>query len=168
MDISAFDADELSHLAANLVGQRKFAEALPYLQRAHQLEPNDANVCLLLGMVYVQSELPERGLEALQLAVKLDPRLYLAHFQIGLLLYSDDREEEASEAWQALDVLGEQHPFVLFKKGLEALSRDEYSACRDYLQRGIEINTPQGPLSAEMSRFLEWVEQEEREDGSPQ
>lgn len=165
MDLKLFDAEELLHLAVNAIAQQKPMDALEALKQAAQLEPQNAKVAYLTGIVYTQAGLTERAIQEMKRAVQLDPGLHLAHFQIGLLLFATDREDEASEAWQALDALGEEHPLVLFRLGLEALGEEEYEECRSYLSRGIERNTEYSPLNEEMRKFIQWShEQEEDED----
>lgn len=164
MDLSRLDAEELMHLAAVSSGQGRFPEAVVYLKQAVGLEPGNPRVHCFLGMVYVHTGFLARALAALQQAVELDPELDLAHLQIGLVLHSTDREEEAAEAWRVLDRLGNEHPLVLFKKALQAFARQDYSVCRGYLNRAIEIHPPQELLGAQMRQFLAWANEQDKGD----
>jgi hypothetical protein len=88
-------------------------------------------------------------------SVELDPGMFTAHFQLGLLHLSSGRVAEASAAWAALDPLGDAHPLFLFKAGLEAMARDEFDTCRDYLTRGIAANDINADLNNDMRRVLD-------------
>jgi hypothetical protein len=68
---------------------------------------------------------------------------------------SSNRRAEAISAWQPLEALGDNHPLSLFKRGLEALARDEFAACRDFLQRGMQLNTENLPLNGDMQKVLD-------------
>lgn len=163
MDLSSFDAEELLHLAIDLTGRQQHAEALSCLKRAATLEPTHAGVVYFTGVIYVQTGLAERALQSFQHAVQLNPDLHLAHFQLGLLFYTSEREAQAIDAWRPLDRLGEAHPLYLFKAGLEALERQEFDACRDFLNKGIAVDPQSGPFNEAMRGFLAWTDEEERD-----
>lgn len=163
MNLSTFDAEELLHLAGNFLGQRKPANALECLKRASQLEPANAKVLYLTAVVYVQTGLVKRAIQSLESAIQIDPALDVAHFQLGLLLFSAERYSEASAAWAPLDRLGGEHALVLLKTGLEALAREEYELCRTYINRGIERNTENEALNEEMRKILKWSEEQQRD-----
>ena len=44
-----------------------------------------------------------------------------------------------------------------FKRGLEALIRDDFSACIGFLQRGIALNKQNAPLNYDMSQLIDRV-----------
>jgi len=137
------------------------ADALSALRRAEQLEPGNATVLYLRGAVHMQTGALDKALDLMRQAVKVDPQLYVAYFHIGFLLFNDDREDEAAEAWKALMPLGPDHPLVLFTQGVQAWSRDDFVSARKYLQRGLEFNSPDGLFNAEMRQILAWIDEEE-------
>lgn len=161
--MSTFDSEELTHLAVTYLQQGKLRQALDYLQRAIKQQPQNAMLVYLMGMVYTQMGSLDRAMTLMRKAVQMAPDLYLAHFHIGLLLFNEDEEDDATEAWKALEPLGEEHPLVLFTRGLDAWSRDDTDACRDYLTRGLERNGPDAPFSAEMRQVLAWADEEDLE-----
>lgn len=158
MDLTVFDTEELFHLAIKLTGQQKHAQALACLKRAAKLAPHNGAVAYFTGVVYAQINLYERALAMMKHAVQLDPSLDIAHFQIGLLCFTSNRVSEAIEAWKPLDHLGSEQPLFLFKTGLEALAREDYAACREYLTRGIRLNTDNEPLNGDMRMVLQRIE----------
>jgi tetratricopeptide (TPR) repeat protein len=158
MDLTAFDTEELLHLAISLSGQQRYADALNCLKQAAKLSPENGAVAYFTGVIYAQIGLYERSVALMQRAVQMDPNLHIAHFQIGLLYFTSGRIAQALAAWKPLDGLGEQEPLFLFKAGLEALSLDDFDGCREYLTRGIELNTQNEPLNADMRKVLERIE----------
>lgn len=158
MDLSAFDTEELLHLAINMSAQQRYADALGCLKQAAKLDPANGAILYFTGVIYAQIGMYERALASMRHAVEADPGLDIAHFQIGLLLFTSNHAAEAVEAWKPLDQLGEDHPLFLFKAGLEALSRDDYDACRSYLNSGIEANTENEPLNNDMRKVLERIQ----------
>jgi len=158
----SFDTQELTHLAVNYLQQGKLPQALDYLRRAMQQQPNNPMLVYLMGMVYTQMGSLDRAMELMRKAVQMAPDLYLAHFHIGLLLFNEDEEDEAADAWKALEPLGEEHPLVLFTRGLDAWARDDTVACRDFLSRGLERNGADAPFSAEMRQVLAWADEEDQ------
>ncbi len=163
MNVSSVGVEGLLKSAAVYMAQQKLAEALKVLRRAGQMEPDNALVLYLTGAVHMQSGNLDKALELMRQAVQIDPSLYAAHFHIGFLLFNADQEDEAALAWRELERLGDEHPFVLFTKGVQAWSRDDFAACRKYLLRGLELNTAQGLFNAEMRQILAWADEEERE-----
>ena len=158
LDLTAFDTEELLHLAISLTGQQRYGDALMCLKRAARLDPKSGAVVYFTAVIYAQLNLFERALTTMRQAVELDPALDIAHFQIGLLCFTSARLSEAIAAWQPLQRLGDEHPLYLFKTGLEALARDDFDACRSYLQRGMQANTQNAPLNKDMQAILDRID----------
>jgi eukaryotic-like serine/threonine-protein kinase len=68
--------------AAFLNGQGRFAEALEQLRIARSMDPL-APVGILTGRIYVNARQPDRAIAALNEALQFEPRLDLAHQQLG-------------------------------------------------------------------------------------
>ncbi len=68
--------------------------ALPALQRARQLAPDDADVLLMLGMSYDQLNRPTQALEALQKAYALRPTDGKINNNLGVALMRLDRLDD--------------------------------------------------------------------------
>lgn len=69
--------------------------ALPSLRRARELEPNDPDVLLMLGMAYDQSDRPVQALEVLEKAQQIQPEEGRINNNLGVALMRLDRLEEA-------------------------------------------------------------------------
>jgi tetratricopeptide (TPR) repeat protein len=166
MDLNGFDGEELLHLAIKLANQQKYVEALTCLKQACRLEPSNGTLLYFMGVVYAQIDLYERGLTTMERAVQLDPTLHVAHFQIGLLYFTSNRVAQAIEAWRPLERLSDDEPLLMFKTGLEALAREDFDACRQYLREGIARNTTSQAINADMAQILERIEDRFTQDMS--
>ena len=151
---SRLDADELLHLAMASAKNERHEEAIDYLKRALEMEPDHAKAHYFLAAEHAQIGMYDRAVEEMEKSVQLDPTLHTAHFQLGLLHLTSGRVTEAASAWGPLDQLGESNPLFLFKKGLECLVNDQFDACRDYLTKGIDLNKVNPDLNVDMQRVL--------------
>jgi tetratricopeptide (TPR) repeat protein len=151
------DADELLHLALRASRRNQIHAALGYLDRALKLTPADARLYLLQGALHAGRGATEPALAAMERAVALGPKLWGAHFQLGLLYSTNGRVDEAMRAWAPLDALAKGHPLRSFKTGLEALERADDDACLAHLQAGIDANSESEALNGDMRRVIEKV-----------
>ena len=157
MSATELDADELLHLAIRSSQASQHEEAISYLKRALEGEPDNAKVHYMLGAEHAEIGMYDRAAEEMAEAVKLDPDLVVAQFQLGLLHITSGRVNEAQQAWQALDSLGDQHPLYLFKTGMLHLAKDEFDACIQNLEKGISLNNANEPLNKDMQRIIDNV-----------
>ena len=140
---------------------------MPLLKQAIEVEPKLAKAHYLLGAEHAQIGLFDRAMVEMQQAVSLDPELDAARFQLGLLQLTSRQVEAAKATWQALERLGPNHYFVLFKTGLEHLARDEFAECVRCLRQGIAINDANAPLNGDMERLAKQAETMAGKDGPP-
>src|SRR5687767_8911045 len=123
------DTEELLHLAWTASDKGNADQAISLLKQAVASAPTDARCCYLLGAEYAQIGMFDRAAEQMSAAVKLDPNLHAARFQLGLLQLTSGQPDAAGQTWSGLDVLGPRHAFVLFKTGLLHLAHDEFADC---------------------------------------
>jgi tetratricopeptide (TPR) repeat protein len=128
---------------------------LARLQTAVSNDPLNAELRYLLGAELAQEGDHEHAIVELSTAVKLEPTLHTARFQLGLLYLTLARPEECLAAWAPLDGLDGEPSLKLFKHGMEALIRDDFQQCIDLLQRGIDVNTTNPPLNRDMAMVIE-------------
>lgn len=152
------DAEELAHLGVALAAQGRLEEALLYLKTAVQKEPGNARANYLLGSHYAQLGMVQRAADFFKQAATIDPQLVMASFQAGLLLMGDGQGDEALTCWRPLKTLADDHPLHLLVTGLEALLREDYARCQQYLTSGIERNTALEGLNDEMRKILDQLE----------
>jgi tetratricopeptide (TPR) repeat protein len=149
------DTDELLHLAWAAGEKGETDRAIALLKQAVVEAPADARCHYMLGAEYAQIGMYERAIVQMQEAVKLDPKLDAARFQLGLLQLTSRNVDAAQEIWAPLDSLGPQHAYTLFKTGLLHLARDEFAAAVRCLQEGLAANDFNAPLNKDMQRVLD-------------
>jgi tetratricopeptide (TPR) repeat protein len=151
------DDEELLHLAIEASNKQRHGDAIEYLKRAIAQSASNFNAHFLLGAEYAQIGLVERALEDFNRALKIEPNLFPARFQLGLLLLCNARVQEALDAWKPLEALDAANPYRHFASGLASLARDEFDACTKSLLRGIELNRSNPALNTDMQRVLDEI-----------
>jgi tetratricopeptide (TPR) repeat protein len=160
------DDEELLHLAIEASRTGRHGDAITYLKEAAGKSERNAKVRFLLGAEHAQIGLFARAADEMTAALKIDPGLVPARFQLGLLYLVHARVEEAAAVWNDLDSLPESDPYLHFKRGLEALARDDFATCKESLERGLALNTSNPPLNKDMQKILDDIAA--RTGGQPQ
>jgi len=148
------DTEELLHLALRATQSNQTEEGIQYLKRALEQSPDNANVLYLLGALHAEIGMYPRAIEEISHAVKIDPNLNAAHFQLGLLHLTSGDLANAKDTWKALDKLGETNELFLFKTGMLLLSNDQFEECIEYLEKGIKANHTNPALNKDMERMV--------------
>jgi hypothetical protein len=99
-------------------------------------------------------------------ALALDPGLHMARFQLGLLHLTMAHPEQSIETWAPLDAQPDLS-LRLFKRGLEALIRDDFARCLEALEAGMHANQVNPPLNADMQLIVGKVRELQARNGSP-
>lgn len=162
------DVDELMHLALHATNHDQPGQAVEYLKRVVELDPDHGKAYYLLGALHAEIGLYDRAVEEMSRAVELEPDLPTAHFQLGLLHATSGRVAEAETAWRPLDALGENDPLFLFKRGMLHLLNDRFAECIEDLTRGISLNTMNEALNNDMQRIVAEAEKARGGPGGPQ
>ena len=93
--------------AIMLQGQGRFDDAIAHLDTARRFDPLAAAVPNVLGRVYVSARQPDAAIRHLREALELNPRLDLAHQQLGYAYLQKGMRQEAIAAFrQAAAVSG--------------------------------------------------------------
>jgi tetratricopeptide (TPR) repeat protein len=132
---------------------------LKQIQAAVAKDPRNAQLRYLLGAELAQQKEYPAAVIEMRNALELDSSLHFARFQLGLLFLTMAQPANSIATWAPLESLDENAPLKLFKRGLEALIRDDFAACIALLRRGIELNTQNAPLNRDMSMVIERVNQ---------
>jgi tetratricopeptide (TPR) repeat protein len=129
----------------------------PELQRlraAIQRDPANAELRYLLGAELAQlREYPE-AVASFQTALEINPKLHFARLQLGLLYMTLAQPDHSLAVWAPLEELDETAALKAFKRGLEALIRDDFPTCIGYLQRGIDLNKHNTTLNDDMTLLI--------------
>jgi len=161
------DESELLHLAMQAMRQDRHDEATRLLKRAHEDFPQSARVLHLLGAEHAQMGLFDRAVAEMAEAIRLDPSLTAARFQLGLLYATSGRAVEAEATWQPLEQLSPEDPLRLFKSAMVHVLHDEFVQGIDYLKQGIAHNEINEALNVDMRRLLADLEQRQSGKRSP-
>ena len=153
------DAEELAHLGVAMAAQGRMEQALLYLKAAVQQDPNSAQANYLLGAHYAQLGMQQRAADFMRRAAAINPELLMAAFQAGWLLMGMNKAGEATQCWEPLFALPQEHPLHLFARGLQALMNDDFANCRDYLTQGVQANQSVPALNDDMLKILGELEQ---------
>jgi tetratricopeptide (TPR) repeat protein len=130
---------------------------LAELRRAVLNDPRNADLRYLLGAEMAQQRDYEGAVLELSAAVALNPQLHAARFQLGLLHLTMAQPHHTVAVLAPLEDLDDTAALKFFKRGLEALIRDDFAPCIDNLQRGIELNTQIPPLNRDMQLIIDKV-----------
>jgi len=87
------------NLGRSLVAQGKLSEAIPYLERARQLKPDDAALASELGNAYLGLDRTSDAMRAWRDAVRLNPQLEDTWFMLGIALAAGGNFSEARQAF---------------------------------------------------------------------
>src|SRR4029079_14974908 len=121
----------------------------PELQRlraAITREPGNAELRYLLGAELAQLRAYPEAVVQMRTALDINPKLHFARLQLGLLYLTMSQPDDSLSVWAPLEDLDETAALKAFKRGLEALIRDDFGACIGHLQRGIQLNTHNATL----------------------
>jgi len=130
---------------------------LAQIQAAVAREPRNAQLRYLLGAELAQQKEYPAAVVEMNTALELDPGLHFARFQLGLLYLTMGQPAQSVATWASLESLEENAALKFFKRGLEALIRDDFNTCVDLLRQGIALNTQNAPLNRDMSMVIERV-----------
>jgi hypothetical protein len=79
--------------------------------------------------------------------------------QLGLLYLTSGDPHRAISTWQQLESLDDANALKSFKRGLEALIRDDFAGCTRWLNQGISQNSANPALNGDMRQILARVAQ---------
>ena len=151
MDATDLDADELLQLALRHIADEDLEGALIRLKRLVALDAGHANGTYLLGSVHAQLGLLERAADEIGRACELEPELWTAHFQLGLLRVGLGDGEGALAAWAPLEQLAEDDLLRVFGGAMTLWLTGESEAALAAFDRGLAALDPDDPLRADMT-----------------
>ena len=124
------------------------------LERAVGADPDNPALRHQLGAHYAQLGLYAQAERELYRAISLNPQAHVARLQLGLLYLTNRDPHRAISTWNALEALDDRDPLKSFKRGLEALIRDDFVACARLLGEGIARNSVNPALNEDMRLIL--------------
>lgn len=132
--------------------------ALDILRQAHEDHPSSGQTLALLAAQHMQMGAPDAAEAAFIGALQRDPTLATARFQLGLLQYTSGRPQTAFQTWDSLELLGESHYLVWFKRAFAALAIDAFEDTLLLLDKGMAANQENAPLNHDMRMLAGQIE----------
>lgn len=133
------DLESLYKEAVQLHVEGRFTEAEDRYRTFLQVEPQNAEIWLHLGMLYHLAENDGAALEALQRSLTLQPQSALAHHISGLALESMARSSEAIAAYQQAHALNATYFDTLHRLGNLLLQTGESSQAEALFRQAIAV-----------------------------
>ena len=130
------------------------SRTLSELEQAVGANPENPALRHLLGAHYAQIGRYEEAERELYRAISLDPQAHIARMQLGLLYLTSGDPHRAISTWQQLESLDDANALKSFKRGLEALIRDDFAGCTRWLNQGIAHNNANPALNEDMRQIL--------------
>lgn len=125
------------------------------LRAAIENEPRKAELHYVLGAELAQNGDYDGAVVEMSRALQLDGSLHMCRFQLGLLLLTMALPDQARAVWEELEALDNTAPLWHFKRGLEHLIEDQFSACIASLRTGIELNDANPALNRDMQMVID-------------
>jgi tetratricopeptide (TPR) repeat protein len=125
------DVDTL-HLLGQTVGRvGRYDQALDLLHKASALAPDDAGIYFDIGVTYKFKHLPEEELRAYTRAIRADPQMVPAHYNIGLLFLKQGNRKLALQQYailKSLDAATAEHLFNrIYPQSVDQIRAPEFS-----------------------------------------
>ena len=127
------------------------------LRAAIVRDPGNAELRYLLGAELAHLHEYSEAVTQMRTALDINPKLHFARLQLGLLYLTMAQPDDSLATWAPLEDLEETAALKSFKRGLEALIRDDFPACIGHLQRGIDLNKHNTTLNDDMSQLIQKV-----------
>jgi tetratricopeptide (TPR) repeat protein len=127
------------------------------LRAAIVRDPANAELRYLLGAELAERREYSEAAVQMRTALDINPKLHFARLQLGLLYLTMSQPDQSIATWAPLEELDESAALKAFKRGLEALIRDDFPACIGYLQQGIDLNKHNATLNDDMSQLIQRV-----------
>lgn len=158
----AESVDDLIAHGKALYAQRKYLEALPFIERATILDPDTSIALVALGRTYTVLNRLEEGLAACECSLKLNANFAGAWYAKGVVLGKLGRWKEAQEAYDHATTLDPQYAtrwgnmgtaLVDAKRWEEALAASRRAIVLD--EKDANAWARKGWALAELGRWLE-------------
>jgi tetratricopeptide (TPR) repeat protein len=127
------------------------------LRAAILRDPGNAELRYLLGAELAQRREYPEAVASMLAALEINPKLHFARLQLGLLYLTMAQPNDSLAVWAPLEDLDESAALKAFKRGLEALIRDDFPTCIGFLQQGIDLNKHNTTLNDDMTQLIERV-----------
>ena len=154
--MSELDAEELFHLAMKASEEGDREKTISYLKRSIASQPQAKSI-YILAAEYAELGMMQRAIEGMQRAVELEPTLWTAHYQQGLMFLSQTLIQEAKNAWEPLIDLGPDAYLDHFAVGCMQLIDDKTEDALESFAIGVEMNDDNPALNRDIANIVNSV-----------
>lgn len=150
-----------------LLRQGKAMKAMPYLEEAYELAPQDFDVALNLGGALVMGARFSKAIPILERLRAKEPNNAMVWTNLGAaylgnpILASDEAQEMAIEAFKKALVLDARAPSVAYNLGLIYRDRKELDEAILWLRKAVDTN----PSDRHARMLLKKLRNEEKASG---
>jgi Flp pilus assembly protein TadD len=150
-DSTGITVEKLFGRALDASLQRHPEIAVPALEEVLQRDPYHAQARHLLGAEYAQAGKIDGALLEMATALEINPDMPLARFQLGLLLMTCARVEDAAKVWVPLDSLGNEHILNRFRAGMMQMVQGHFEAAHQVLAAAMAENSELPALNHQLA-----------------
>lgn len=136
------------------VAQHDTQSSIAAIEAALQEYPDDARLHFLRGSMLIGEKRFIAAHSALSTAIRLNPGLDIARFQLGFFELTSGEADAAMVTWQPLKDLPATSYLRQFVDGLEHLIADRFEHCVEALRGGIASNQENLPLNNDMELII--------------
>lgn len=154
------DLEKVKATASDLISQGKMEDAKERLSNGLVEYPNSAQLHFLQAAVYAQLESYDDAISHYQKSLHLEPQLFIARFQLGLLLATLGENEKCIDVLDGLVSLDE-HYLSLFAKGIINTLTNQLDSAIDSIRQGLKANNENPSLNKDMKAMLARIESEQ-------
>ena len=151
---------ELVNAGATLLKTGNALKALPYLQRAWELEPTEVAAAINLAGAYILLNRPMDAVPVLESATGLAPDNAMAWMNLGAaylgnpILATIEQQNKAIQAFEQAARLQPGLPHVDYNIGLIFRDQQKWAQASDCFRRALEVN----PKDRDAKMLLEQVQ----------
>ena len=131
---------------ARLLESGRIKQAIPLLEKAYELAPDNAAVCINLGGAYILAGRHRRAVPVLETASRIEPENPRVWVNLGAaylgnpILARDQEQEQAIEALQQAVALNQATPNAYYNLGLIHRDRQEWMQALEAFGWAVRIN----------------------------
>ncbi len=159
-------AHQALNRGAKLLQRGEVQEAIPFLERAHELEPSDVPTLITLGGAYVVAGRHKKAVPLLEAARDAEPDNAMVWINLGAaylgnpVLATDEQQMRAIEAFEKALELNPVAPSVDYNLGLIFVDRDETDLAQAAFRRAIQAN----PMDRDARLWIRRLQEKEADE----
>ncbi len=147
------DSSEYIHLALHASQHGEPHAAMGYLKDALTQEPSNAIAHYLLAAEHAEIGLYERAIAGMEEALRLEPGIEIAQFQLGLLYLQTNQPDSALSRFQTLAAQAQDPSLKIFAQAYECMISAQGQGAAELLREGLALCQNEH-LRGDMQRVL--------------